>query len=269
MFVSVLGPLELRTDHGADTPRGPKVRQILALLAMRAGHTVALDSFVAELWDGEPPRSGLTTLRTHLYHLRSALAAGDGSGRSEGIARDLLVTRPSGYLLRLPDEDVDARRFLRLAEEGRARFRAGHAGAAADTLAAALDLWRGPCLQDVVQGRLLAAHASRLEDLRLCALELRIEADLRLGRHHELVGELRDLTASHPLHEWFHARLMVALHRSGRRGEALHAFRALRGVLDEELGLEPSPELQRLHAAILAGREDAGCDGAVPARAAS
>ena len=252
MFVRVLGPLELHTARGPETPRGPKVRQVLALLVMHANHTVALDSLVEELWDGDPPRTGLSTLRTHLYHLRGVLRD------DAGVARDVLVTRPSGYLLRVPDEQVDARRFLRMGEDGRSLLQAGRVEEAAAALAAALDLWRGRCLPDVAHGRLLAAHVSRLEELRTCALELRVEADLHLGRHQQLVAELRDLTLTHPLNEWFHARLMIALHRSGRRGEALRAFQELRRVLDDELGVEPSPEVQRLQAGILAGREDVG-----------
>lgn len=249
MNFAVLGPLEVRSRDGVCTPRGPMVRKVLALLVLQAGQVVDVDSLVEELWADEPPATAIGAVRTHLYHLRRILDA-------ESPAADLLVTRPSGYLLRVPEDRVDLQLFRRSAERGRALFRSGRLEDAADSLDHALGLWRGRCLADVAHGPLLAAHVRRLTELRSSVLELRIEADLQLGRHRELIPELRDLAAGDPLNEWFHARLMTALARSGRRSEALRVFQNLRRTLNAELGVEPSGEVQRRLAEILAGHED-------------
>lgn len=252
MYFGILGPLELRTESGLRTPRGPKLRKILALLILRSNQIVEIDSLVEELWDGDPPRTAVNTLRTHLYHLRGILELES----SAATTKEMLVTRPSGYLLHVEENQLDLPRFIQLSDQGRALLRSGRVDEAADTLGLALAQWRGRCLADMPHGRILAAHVSRLTELHISALELRIEADLHLGRHRELIAELRNLTMTHPLNEWFHARLITALHRSGRRGEALLACRALRQILNEELGVEPSPEVQRLQADIVAGHDD-------------
>jgi len=252
MYFKVLGPLELRTPRGDGVPRGPKVRQVLALLAMQANRTLEVDALVEELWGCDPPRTAVNTVRTHLYHLRRIL-----EGEEAGVAgTELLVTEHSGYRLQIEPDQLDLHRFQQYTDEGRALWRDGCAEEAADVLGRALALWRGRCLTNIDHGRLLSAHVSRLNEQRIGALQLRIEADLAVGRHHELVAELRDLSMTHQLDEWFHARLMTALQRCGRRGDALRVFSSLRRVLNEELGVEPSPELQRLQGDVLAGRED-------------
>ncbi|MDH6125248.1 AfsR/SARP family transcriptional regulator [Kitasatospora sp. GP82] len=249
----VLGALELTADGADCTPRGPKVRKVLALLLLNANRLVSVDALTEELWDGEPPNAALSTVRTHLYHLRRLLAEADPAGA--GPADELIVTRPPGYLLRLGDNQLDLQHFGRLVAQGRALIEERRLAEARARLAQALALWRGRPLADVLSGQQLAGHVSRLAELHTEALELRIDVDLRLGRHRELVAELRDLVAAHPLNEWYHARLIDALHRSGRRADALAAVDELRLLLDRELGLEPSPEIRQLQYEILSSHE--------------
>jgi len=246
---AILGPVELQTADRRYVPRGPKVRKVLALMLTRLNQVVDIDDVAEELWDETPPRAAVTTVRTHVYHLRKMLEHEAGVPSPEG----LLVTQPAGYLLRADPTHLDAVVFARLTQEGRRLLDDGRAQEAAPLLGQALGMWRGAPLANVLPGRVLSRHVAHLEEMRGRALELRIEADMRLGKHRELVAELRGLVTADPLNEWLHAQLIEALRRSGRRGEALGAFRDLRKLLDEELGLEPSVELQRLHYDILAG----------------
>ncbi|GAA2905314.1 hypothetical protein GCM10010517_71480 [Streptosporangium fragile] len=189
--------------------------------------------------------SAMTTLQTYIYKLRKILV--------EPGAEEILSTRPGGYVLTIPDSSIDLHRFERDAALGQAALESGDAAGAAETLRRALGMWRGQALVDVVQGGLLSSYATRLEELRSRTLELRIEADLQLGRHRELVSELKSLVLTYPLHEHLHASLMIALHRSGRRHEALEVYRVLRENMIENLGLDPGRELRELHQALLAG----------------
>jgi DNA-binding SARP family transcriptional activator len=184
----------------------------------------------------------LTTLQTYIYQLRRLLGPAEES---------VLVTRPAGYLLRVESGAVDLERFERLVQEGHAALDAGDAAHALQILREALAQWRGPALADVVAGPFLSAQAARLEESRISALEQRIDAELQLGLHRELIGELKSLVVAHPLRERYHAQLMVALYRSGRRVEALESYQRLRTVFVDELGLEPSPELQLLQQQVL------------------
>ncbi|SFQ04401.1 DNA-binding transcriptional activator of the SARP family [Amycolatopsis arida] len=254
MKVSVLGPLEVLRDGVVATPSAPKLRQVLSLLVMRANSVVRNEQIVEELWEDNPPVSVTTTLQTYIYQLRKLLklrapepAGSDQAGRSTA-----LHSFPSGYLLSLSPESLDARIFESLAQRGHAQLESGEVAQAADTLAKALTVWRGPALVDVDPGPLLQAEVLRLEEIRKSTLELRIDADLRLGRHHSLLGELTGLVAQQPTHEGFQAKLMLALYRAGRRSEALHAYQQARTVLADELGLDPSRDIQRLHRAVLA-----------------
>jgi DNA-binding SARP family transcriptional activator len=244
--VSLLGPLEIMSGTRELTPTAPKVRQVLALLALRQNRIVQTTELIDELWGARPPRSALTTLQTYIYLLRK-IFSDRGPANSQ-----VLCTKPYGYLLAMPPESLDQWRFEQLAMEGRAAVNDGQPEQAAQVLSRALSLWRGPALADVCVGELLAAHAIRLDEDRLQALELRLEADLQLGRHQELISELKAVTAAHPLHEGLHAKLMLTLYRSGRRHEALELYQRLRKVLVRELGLEPSTELRGLHQAVLA-----------------
>ncbi|WP_103936945.1 AfsR/SARP family transcriptional regulator [Thermomonospora echinospora] len=247
----ILGSLELNAAGAVHPLRGPKIGKVLALLLVHANQVVDIDTLIEELWDAEPPVTAVSTVRTHVYHLRRRLEQVLGPHEAESM----LLTRPPGYLLRLREDQLDADRFARLHREGQTLLGEGRAQDAMDRLDQALGLWRGQVLADVAKGRRLSGQAARLTELRTRCLELRIDAAMRLGRHRELVPDLRDLVAAHPLNEWFHARLIVALNKAGRRGEALRAFHDLRDVLGEELGLEPSDELRRLQRDILIGAE--------------
>jgi DNA-binding SARP family transcriptional activator len=236
--------MEVTTEYGDVTPTAPKLRQVLALLLLRCNCLVQTTEIIDELWGDCPPRTALSTLQTYIYKLRKMLFDGQPG-------EEVLQTKPSGYILRVPWQDLDLRRFEWQAKEGAVAVENGEPERAAVILSQALALWRGPALADVVVGELLSAYATRLEESRMRALELRIEADLQLGKHHGVIGELKMLAATHPLDEGIHAKLMLALHRSGRRYEALSVYRRLREVLVEELGLEPSPALNRIHQALL------------------
>lgn len=248
--VQVLGPFTASLGRRTVTPSAAKQRQILALLALDAGRVVTVSTLTEELWGDAPPRSSATTLQTYVLHLRNRLAEAGSGGRE---TREFLSTRHSGYLLEARSCETDAEEFQRLARLGRQAAEASDQRAASDLLGRALALWRGPVLVDVPVGRVLELEAASLEATRLAVLERRIEADLALRRHADLVGELTLLVARNPMNENFCGLLMMALYRSGHAGRALEAFRRLRTVLSNELGIEPCPRLQQLHQAVLSG----------------
>jgi DNA-binding SARP family transcriptional activator/ABC-type branched-subunit amino acid transport system ATPase component len=229
MNVRVLGPLEASVDGRQVALGAGKTRALLAILALRAGEAVSTERLIDGLWGEQPPASATKLVQLYVSQLRKALtAAGDGAA---------IVTRGHGYELRLAPEEVDAGRFERLVAEGAPRE--------------ALALWRGQPLDDVAGEPFAAAEIRRLEDLRLAALEQAIDADLEAGRHREVVGELDALVAEEPLRERLHAQRMLALYRSGRQAEALEAYGEARRALVGEVGIEPGPELRRVHEAIL------------------
>jgi DNA-binding SARP family transcriptional activator len=248
--VQLLGSFAVSLGPWTVTPSAAKQRQILALLALNAGRVVTVSTLAEELWGDAPPRSSATTLQTYVLHLRNRLAEAGPGGRE---TREFLSTRHSGYLLEARSCETDVEEFERLARLGRPAAEAGDQQAASDLLGRALALWRGPALVDVPVGRVLELEAAALEATRLGVLERRIEADLALRRHADLVGELTLLVAKNPMNENFCGLLMTALYRSGHVGRALEAFRRLRTVLNNELGLEPCPRLQQLHQALLSG----------------
>ncbi|MFB9235119.1 BTAD domain-containing putative transcriptional regulator [Plantactinospora siamensis] len=255
MQFRILGPLEILADGVELTPTTPKLRQVLALLLVQHGKLVQTDEFVDELWGDDPPSSALATLQTYIYKLRKLLSAEPSQG-GEGLLR----TRANGYGLYLSGQELDLCGFGRLVEQARELHERGEHSETATLLNSALSLWRGAALSDVVQGNVLRAEAARLEEWRLQALEMRVDAELCLGRHRELLVGLTSLAAEHPLHEGFQAKLMLALHRSGRRYEALSLYNRVCELLDGELGLEPSPELARLHRTLLAAPESGAGD---------
>jgi DNA-binding SARP family transcriptional activator len=226
---------------------GPRQRAVLAVLLTRANEVVSTDRLIEELWGDEPPGKVANVLQTYVSHLRKELGP------------DTLLTRAPGYLVQADPGQLDLERFERMLEKARG---VGPEQAAA-TLREALALWRGPALADFAYEPFAQAEIVRLEELRLTALEWRIEADLAIGRHSELVGELEGLVGKHPLRERFRGLLMLALYRSGRQAEALDAYQAARRALVDELGIDPSPALQELERAIL--RQDRSLDLA-PAR---
>jgi WD40 repeat protein/DNA-binding SARP family transcriptional activator len=245
MRFGVLGPLEVIARDGPVRLGGQKQRILLALLLTRPGRVVSIDALVQGLWADAPPRSADKTLQSYVVHLRQALEP----GRPRGT---VLVTRKPGYLLRVEPGDFDAARFEELATHGRRLLGAGAAEAAATTLREALGLWRGEAFEEFPQVDACAAEAARLAELRLGAVEERVEADLALGRHRELFADLEALTRQHPLRERLWGQLLLALYRCGRQADALLAYQRARASLVEELGVEPGVELRRLHAAILA-----------------
>ncbi|GLZ55401.1 AfsR/SARP family transcriptional regulator [Actinomycetospora sp. NBRC 106378] len=249
MEIQVLGPLEARVNGRSILPTAAKPRQVLALLALHAGAVVPVSTIVDELWGENPPRSAQTTLQTYVMQLRRLLdAALAPNGRS---AKDVLTTRFGGYMLDVDPECVDATEFARLAEAGRRAFDYGDHDAAARLLDEAQRLCRGATLVDVAVGLPLGMEITRLEETRLAALENRIEAELSLGRHQSLLGELSMLCARYPMNENLRAQQMLALYRSGRQWQALEVFGSLRATLVDELGVEPSARLQALQHRIL------------------
>lgn len=252
--ISVLGALRVRHKGNSITPSAPKPRQVLALLALRADRLVSVSTLTEELWAGTPPRSARTTLQTYVLQLRELIAAAlrrSGGADSPCCAKDVLVTSPGGYTLNTHNGTSDVQEFERLAALGYRAMEAEDYQLAARQLRAALDLWSGSVLTDVHAGNQLQMEIRRLEESWLCALQQRIEADLRLGRHRELLSELTVLVSRYRTDENLHAQFMIALHRCGRRGEALEVYQRLRGILVSELGLEPSANLAKLQHSIL------------------
>jgi predicted ATPase/DNA-binding SARP family transcriptional activator len=230
----ILGPLEV---EGGGSLGGPQQRTLLRRLLLSANRVVSVDRLVDAVWGGTAPEHARQALQVYVSHLRKAIP--DGSAR--------IRWEQGGYRIALEEDELDALRFERLVEQGRALLASGETAEALATLAEALDLWRGPVESDGADDPDLA----RLEELRLAALEDRIEAELALGRHRELVAELETVVAEEPLRERPRRQLMLALYRSGRQADALAAYQHARKTLVDELGLEPSAELRELEAAIL------------------
>jgi adenylate cyclase len=246
--VQVLGPVRIATDGPALELRAARERQLLALLAIHHDSVVTVERLVDEIWDGAPTDTAVAALRVHVSRLRKTLATAD--------LDHLLETQPTGYRLRLQDQaTLDADRFEEAAQHGRAQLAEDPAVAAA-TLDAALAMWSGPALVDVPDMLSVVAARRRLDELRLVAIEDRLDAELALGRHREVLAELEGLTHEHPLRERFCAQRMRALYRSGRQPEALRAFQEYRSVVTEELGLEPSADLVDLERRIVAQAPD-------------
>ncbi|MET9773481.1 AfsR/SARP family transcriptional regulator [Streptomyces sp. NPDC006367] len=252
MRIRVLGSFEAELNGSSVLPTAGKPRQILALLVLHSEQVLPVSALMEEIWMAEPPRSALTTLQTYILQIRRCIDAALGPGSPVG-AKDLLLTRHGGYLLRVDPGSVDLHEYERLRAQGRQAMEEGDDALAARSFRAALGLWRGPALSDVRCGPLLSVETMHMEESRLGLLEQCIDAELRLGRHAELLAELSTLTAHHPLHEGLHALSMVAYYRAGRPSSALDVYRRLRTNLIGELGIEPSPRLRRLHQAVLGG----------------
>jgi predicted ATPase/DNA-binding SARP family transcriptional activator len=241
MEFKVLGPLEVRRGEIAvPLPRG-KPRAVLAMLLLHANEAVGAERLAVGLWGEDAPAGAARTVQVYVSRLRRALDD-----------EELLVTTPAGYVLRVRPGELDAERFERLVGEGREALAAGRPEEAGAVLRDALGLWRGPALGELAFEPFAQAHAARLEEQRLAALEAQIESDLAAGRHAELIGDLQRLVGEHPLRERLHGQLMLALYRSGRQADALEAYRRAREVLVGELGIEPGPDLRALERAMLA-----------------
>jgi DNA-binding SARP family transcriptional activator len=247
LSIQILGPFAVRIGSLEVTPTAGKQRQILTVLALRAGQVVSTSTLAEELWAGRLPRSFAVTLQTYVFQVRRRLASGLPDKPS---SKHLLSTRHSGYSLECL---TDVAEFRRLAQAGRQAAEAGNPRAASELLGRALSLWKGPTLGDVSLGPVLAVEAAALAQTRLGVLERRIESDLALGRHSDVIGELLSLVADNPGNENLWALLIRAFYHSGHTAEALNAFHRLRTSLNHELGIDPSPRLQQLHLSILAG----------------
>ena len=240
---SILGPLEVRFEGDVVAVGGRRQRALLVLLLLRANDVVSVDALVEGLWGESQPKTAAHSLQVFVSDLRKALRAVGEEGR--------IVTQSPGYRIEVRPGELDLERFEQLAEEGRVALAAGEPAAAAELLREGLALWRGEPLADFAYEPFAQATVARLEELRLSVLEDRVAADLALGRHAELVGELEQLVSQHPFRERLSAHLVLALYRAGRQSEALAAYQATRKLLLDQLGIDPMPELQELERAIL------------------
>jgi DNA-binding SARP family transcriptional activator len=239
MDYRILGPLLVSREGEPVTLSGRRNAELLILLLLRANEVVASDRLVEDLWAGAPPANPRKAVQVYVSRLRKALGV------------DVLETGALGYVLRVGDGELDVWRFEHLVAEGRQALALGDPMRAATLLRHALALWRGPALADVMYEPFAQAEAARVEELRLCSIEAKVEADLALGRHADLVGELEALIDQHGDRERLRGHLMIALYRSARQAEALAVYRETRRHLADELGLEPSPDLRSLETAIL------------------
>jgi DNA-binding SARP family transcriptional activator len=242
----ILGPLEVEDDGRVAPLGGAKQRALLALLLLHANEIVPRDRLIDDIWGDRAPETAATALQGYVSGLRKALGS------------DRILTRAPGYLLQLDSSEVDLGRFERLAREGREALADGDAERAAALLSEALALWRGPPLADLDATPFAYAERLRLGELRVSAIEERIESELALGRHAALVAELEALLAEHPLRERLRGQLMLALYRCGRHAEALDAFQAFRRMLHDELGIDPPSRLKELERLML--QQDASLD---------
>ncbi|MBF8289156.1 MAG: OmpR/PhoB-type protein [Chloroflexi bacterium] len=250
----ILGPLEVWTDGRQVPLGGPRQRALLGLLILHRNRVVSTDRLIDLLWGDKPPKTGAAALHMRISGLRRVL---EGRGARQGPS-EILMTRAPGYLLRIEGGRLDADRFETRLDEGRRALSAGDAAGAAAALSAGLSLWRGEPLADLEYEPFAQAEIARLAELRLVATEERIEADLALGRSDQLVAELEGLVARHAVRERLQGQLMLALYRAGRQAEALAVFRETRRELRDQLGIDPSPALQRLEIAIL--KQDPGLE---------
>ena len=257
LTVRLLGPLEVLRDGRPVPLGGQRARALISLLALSAGTAVSTPRLVEAIWDGDPPQAAANTVQVYVSRLRRALAGAGGTSP--------LQSSPVGYLLDVPDDAVDVNRFERLVAEGHARLQAGDAAVAGRLLRDALQLWRGPAVPDLAGLRAGDGLIARLDARRLAAQLDRIDADTALGRHGEVVPELQELIRLHPLDEGLVVRLMTALYRSGRQADALAAYTEAAARLDEELGVEPGPQLRGVHTAVLRHEIPGAAEPAPPA----
>jgi DNA-binding SARP family transcriptional activator/Tfp pilus assembly protein PilF len=244
MWLGVLGPLDVRHEDAVIAVPAAKQRMVLGTLLIHANQVVSLEQLVEAVWDGSPPDGARVTLRNYVKRLRQILGPAVGQR---------IHTRDPGYQVDVSDSELDLLRFMKLFGSASGAIRTGSWERAEAALGEALDLWRGAPLADIASDALRRYEVPRLEQLRLQALEWRHEAQLHLGRHEELVPQLRALVTQQPLRERFHAQLMLGYYRCGRQADALAAYQDARRVLIDELGVEPGPELRGLQQRILAG----------------
>jgi len=237
----------LRVDHGGSSVPlgGTKQRAVLAMLALRANEVVSTDALVHGLWGETAPHNATNAVQVYVSRIRKALTAAGLEGRECTVAH-----RMPGYVLEMAQSDVDVTRFEAETRQA-ARMLQSNPAAAADRLRMALDWWRGEPLAEFVAEPFSANEIPRLQERRLTAVATLMEAELAVGRHAEIIGELTDLVARYPMSERLPAQLMTALYRAGRQGEALQVYHRARLSLAEDLGVDPGPELREVEARIL------------------
>ncbi len=256
MRFRMLGPLEVQVDGGWSGINAAKWRTVLAVLLLQSGQVVSTERLITEVWPDETPARATNLISVYVHRLRRLI--GDPEGK-------VLTTRAPGYQLLVDAADIDAGRFAQLATEGRRALSTGDFEQASTVLGEALGLWQGSrALTDVPPSTLVSAEASRLEEARVETFQLRIQADLGCGRHAQVVGELHRLLADHPLREELWALLMRALYTSGRQAEALEAYAQAREVIADELGVDPSAELQQLYQRMLQADSGSASAGSTP-----
>jgi YVTN family beta-propeller protein len=248
----VLGPLQVSRDGGPLSLGGAQQRAVLAFLVTERDRAVSVDEIADALWGERPPAGYAATIQTYVFHLREVLEPERAKGDPPGV----LVTEPGGYRLKIDPEAVDAADFERLIESGESFVARGLPAEGTADLRRALSLWRGSVLADLAGYEFVGRLRRRLDEVRLRAIESRIDADLALGRHASMIAELNSLAGSYPLREHLQAQRILALYRAGRQADALDAYRSVRGRLIDELGVEPGAELTNLHQLIL--KQDAG-----------
>ncbi|QKV93074.1 AfsR/SARP family transcriptional regulator [Streptomyces sp. NA02950] len=250
--VKILGSLEIVVQGNSITPTAPKLRQILALLAIHSNSVVTITDFVDEIWGGTPPRSLSTTLQTYILQIRKLLRATGNREAGENELSSSIITHPGGYLLQTPKSTrKDFEDFNESVGKGHQKMLSGRYGEAVDLLTDALALWRGSALVDVHRGSLLDSYAVKLEEARLVAQILRVDACLGQGCDLQLLPELNSLAGLHPLNEKLQYQRMLALYRSGQIAESLQSYRNFYAAMMEQVGIEPSPQLRELQEAIL------------------
>ncbi|NUP32242.1 MAG: AfsR/SARP family transcriptional regulator, partial [Streptomycetaceae bacterium] len=245
MLFGILGSVEAHHEDGtAVAVGGPRVRSLLALLLLDAGRIVPTETLVDALYGEEPPAGAANALQSQVSRLRRGL-------RDEAGTDKLVEFHAAGYRLSVTPDQVDAHRFTRLARDGRQALASGRHEEASELLGSALALWRGPAFADILHAPFAPARSAAWEEQRLDALADRIEADLALGRHQDVLGELRQLVPAHPLRERLVGQLMRALYGAGRQADALAVYEDTRRLLADELGTDPSADLAALHLDIL------------------
>jgi len=242
----VLGPLTIIGDDGSATLTAHKMEVLLATLLSRAEQVVTTGQIYTELWGERAPRRANASLHVYISQLRRFLDRGQSAGNP-------IATRPPGYLIRIGEDELDANEFQAAVERGRNLLAAERYEEAAKALQAALAIWRGPALEDLCDGPIVNAYVTWLEESRIECIEMLVEAHLKLHRHREVIGQLHNLIAAYPLREVFYRYLMLALHYSERRAEALQVYQTVRKRLNEELGIEPCWSLRELQQRILNG----------------
>lgn len=244
MRYEILGPLRVVDESGSSCVRAQKLAVVLGVLLIRAEQVVTAEQLMTEIWGELPPQRASSGIHVYISRLRKFL-------HRPGQSTSPIVRRPGGYILHLLSDEFDLAMFQKLVANGRRSVRAGRHAEAVIDFERALDLWRGPILDGLHAGPIIDGFLKWLSEMRIECTEMLIDSQLALGCHQETVSRLHSLTEEHPLRETFHLQLMLALHHSDRRNEALRTYESARRILDRELGLEPGQKLRELHHTVL------------------